>query len=461
MEEFFSIFYGKWSNKQTLYKLLFYVVISYYTLMSFLFGDSFNKTAILNLIILLVVLIFIIIYWKISTNRTPIVLNKKLKIALLINIDDENIENRIEKIINETILELNSNSKDDIHFILLPINIFNDDARIKKYLDNAGTNIDTLLWIKFSSGNELNENISYEKMNVDFLRSFSRVPLEKNIKLFSQEINLINDIRISNYHKNWEYIEANSKHDKKRIKINLFDIILQYASIYYIYVGQFEKSLKYLTIVQNNKADEIVNKNKNIYKIKKFNQIILDLFFKIASKYYFDEKNYVKCYEILDKASLIITEKSKFFFDLNLNLAIVSYRNNKLDKAIHHTEILRKISPISSSVFLNFGFFSILKNDSEGLYKNYKNLKLRHRKIKEIDMLEVLSFLCEEQVKFIENDNKILFDFAIGFITISYIDYDEGLKIVEDFIDNYSDLNNGNANLLELANSCIKRKLTA
>lgn len=148
-------------------------------------------------------------------------------------------------------------------------------------------------------------------------------------------------------------------------------------------------------------------------------------------------------------------------FDLNLDLAIFSYRNNKLDKAIHHTEILKKISPISAPVFLNFGFFAILKNDSESLHKNYKNLKLRHRKIEQIDRLEVLSFLCEEQAKFIENENKLLFDFAIGFITINYIDYYEGLKIIEEFIINYSDSNDNNTNLLELANSCIKRKLIA
>lgn len=461
IKEITGFFLGKWSNKITLYKIIGYIIISYFKLLEYFLGDKFDKTSIINLAVLFTIIILLVIYWNISTNRIPIFFNNKLKVAILVNIDNNGVEERVNNIFEDIFNELNSSINDDVHLIKLEINLIKDEKSIKKFLDKSGNNIDTLLWFKLTSGNVLNENISYEKMTVDDLRVFSRIPIEKNIRLFSKEINLIKDIQFSNFHKNWEYIEANSKIDKKKYKVNLSDIILQYVSIYYIYIGEFEKSLRYLTLVQNNKLEEIVNKHKNVYKLKKFNQIIIDLFFKVCSKYYFEVKDYVKCLELLNNASKLISEKSELYFDLNVNLAIVSYRNGLLDKAIHYSEILKKIAPISSITLLNFGFFAIIKNEPENLYKNYKNLKLRYKSINETDMLEVLSFLCDEQIKFTENENKLLFDFAIGFITINYIDYDEGLGVINDFIDNYSNKEDHSTNLLDLASSCIKRRISA
>ncbi|WP_456424768.1 hypothetical protein [Lutibacter sp.] len=448
---------GKWNKVITIIKLIILECIIYFTLGSYFLGSSFDKTNNINFLILSFIIIVTISIWYITTNRLPIKFNKKLKFALLISIDDEKYTDRIKRIINESISNIYSVTG-EVEIILLPFNYLNNEKDIKKFINKRGFTIETLLWLNLSSGNFQNENITFEKIALDKSHFFSKLKLTENKRMYISDINMSSDIKLINFHKDWDYIEANSKADKKKYKINLSDLILQYISIYLIYIDKYQSALEILSKIQSNKEEKTVNKKKNIFKEGRFRTIIVELMFLLSRNYYFEKKNYQECHNLLTSTFKIVDDKHELAFERCSNLALTSYKIGDINLSKSYTEKLKSIKPNSPIINLNNAFYSILVNNPKDVSKYYGNLIIKSSSIKGINIIELIDFLCLEKEVYKNKPNSILFDFAEGFLSIHYGDKKLGIIVLEKFIAEYPNSELFTKELYDLAISSLIRK---
>jgi hypothetical protein len=458
VDYFFDKILGKWEKSTTLFKLIIYVNILYFFVCEYFLGNTFNRLSIINLFILSIIILILVLSWYVTTNRIPINFNGRTKFAILVNTDDEKIDEKIKLIIKESIKNINSRVE-NAEVILLPLNYKQSDKEIKQFLNTRGFSIETLIWIKLSSGNFLEDKITFEKMSIDEIHCFSKLGIEKSKRIYSTDVCLVPDIKLSNYHKNWDFLDANSKVDKHKYKVNFSDLILHYVSIYFIYLEKFEISLNILLDIKNNNLNiEDINKNKNKYRNARFTRIILELFLNVSMDYYHIKKDYEKCNELLLKALELINEKNPLIFDIYTNIAITSYKLDKLFLAKEYTSKLKILKPLSSIVFLNQGFFGIIENQPLEIARCYSHIKMRYKYFEETNILEVIEFISSEKLKFIGQQNEILFDFCIGFLSRYYADENEGINILSDFIKKYHSNENCCQKLLQMSNEAIQVK---
>jgi hypothetical protein len=450
---------GKWGNGYSIIKLIVFIVLVYFLGLNFLLGNKFDKLSIINLIILGTVILFLVIFWYITTKRLPIRFDNKIQFAILINTDDDKINAEMKSIIEDCIHNIND-LLDISKVILLPFNYKRSELEIKQFLDTRGFSIETLLLLKLNSGNYVTKKISSEKMTINEIKCYSKVEINKNKKIYNGDVNLIPDIKLTNYHKNWDYLNAHSCADKIKYKTNLKDLILQYIAIYYIYLDEFEASLNILTRINHDKVDSI-NPIKNNFKISRFNNIILELLFKLSLDYYYKNKDYKSCYNLMIKSINLIGDNHIMSFDCYINLAITSYRLDDIVNAKIYTQKAKLKQSNSSMILINEAFFSIIDNDPITLSKKYKLLQLRFSILKETNVLEVIEFISGEKFKYVNEENHILFEFAEGFLIRHYTDQNFGIMLLQEFIIKFTNSNNFNQELLELANNSIsiKKKL--
>lgn len=453
VDYFFEKIVGKWEKGSTILKLICLIILVYFTLGTYFLGDKFDKLSIINLIVLTVIMIVLIMIWYITTKRLPISFNNKIQFAILVNTDDEKIDEKIKGIIKECLININDSSCNS-KVILLPINYKKGEKEIKQFLDTRGFSIETLILIKLSSGNFIDDKITYEKMTIDEIKCFTNIDIKKNKKIYRTDVNLIPDISLTNYHKNWDYLEANSKIDKHKYKANLSELILQYISIYYIYLDEFELSLNVLTAIHN-QSEDIINPKKNNFKNGRFNAIILELLFQVSMDYYYKHKDYSTCYDLMFKSINLIGDNHSMTFDCYNNLAVMSYKLDNLEHAKLYIQKAKTKKPNSSFIVINEAFFSIIDNNPHLLAKKYRELKLRFSNLKETNVLDVIEFISEEKIKFINQENHILFEFAEGFLFRFYADEEFGITILEEFINTYPNSKNFNQELFDLAKLSI------
>lgn len=445
---------SNWEKPSSLFTLIILIVVLYFIIGEY-FIKEFNRVSLINVLILLVVIILTVIYWYISTNRFPINYNSKTNVAILVNTDDNKVNDKIKQIIKDCFNDIVDTSK-DINVFLLPINYLKTSKEIKQFLNTRGFSIETLLRVNLNSGNFLSDSISYEKMSIDKVECFANVRIDKSKQIYRTNVNLISDIKLSNFHKNWEYLEANSKADKLKYKVNLSDLILQYVAIYFIYLNKFECSLDILMKIHKNPNDLKVNKNKNNLKVGRFNAIILELLFSVSMKYYFNKENYAQCHKLLMSSFEVAGKNHSLALDCNSNLAITSYKLGDLISAKEFVSKVKLLKPSSSIVLFDEAFFSIIENKPEILAKKYKQLRLRFSSFKETNILDVIEFLSIEKMKFQDEINYNLFEFAEGYLSIMYSDKKLGIEILESFIRYYPNAVNYNENLYELAISSLR-----
>ena len=457
VDYFFDKISGKWEKGNTILKLICLFIFIYFALGTYFLGDKFDKLSIINLIVLFVIIIALLLIWYISTKRLPISFDNKIQFAILIVTDNEKIDEKIKGIVKECIININD-SIDISKVILLPINYKKSEKEIKQFLDTRGFSIETLICLKLNSGNFIDDKITYEKMTIDQIKCYTKVEITKTKQIYRGDVNLIPDIKLTNYHKNWDFLEANSKADKHKYKANLSDLILQYISIYYIYLDEFEASLNILIAINHNN-DESLNPRKNDLKIGRFNTIILELLFKISVDYYYKHKNYSKCFDLMLKSINLIGDNHLMSFDCYINLAVCSYRLDNLEDAKIFTQKAKAKQPNSCLIIFNEAFFSILDNNPITLAKKYKLLKLRFSLLYETNILDIIEFISGEKYKYINMENHILFEFAEGFLIRHYTDEEFGISILTEFINSFHSSKNFNQELLDLAKlSIIKSK---
>jgi hypothetical protein len=126
--------------------------------------------------------------------------------------------------------------------------------------------------------------------------------------------------------------------------------------------------------------------------------------------------------------------------------------------AKEYTSKVKMLKPHSSVVFLNQGFFGIIENQPLELARCYSHLKMRYKYFDETNILEVIEFLSNEKLKFIGQENEMLFDFSIGFLSRYYADENEGINVLSDFVKQYESNESYCHKLVQMSHEAIQKK---
>lgn len=466
MEESINIIDKIKSNWESGYSALLgvlFIIFSYFLLGEYLLQDKFVRYSIYNIYVLLGLIIIFLIIWYISTNRFPIVFSSKPKIAILINIDDEKYKATIKDLIINSIGGFKE-TYSDVKFIILPINYKNNSKEIKQFFDTRGFLIDCLFWIELKSGSFLNGEITQEKMCIESIKCMTRNDVSKNKMLYSSYLNISSDIKLANFHKNWDYINSSTYIDKKKYKYNLSELMLQFISVYLAYNDEYEKSVDILQNLSSNE-NELNNVNgKNIFKKPRFNTIIIELLLSLIFKNFFDKKDYKECIILSLKLLPLLKGNNPFYSETYSVLAYCYYKLQNIEKAKYYTQELKTKQPSNPIIVINEALFAIIENQPEIVAKKYRNLRLRFSTLKGLTIQDSIDFLELEKKKFIEIEIKFLFDFGIAFLLYSYTDKELGYKLLNSFIKDYSETDFYNKNLLNFAkeqSSKYKKKKVA
>jgi len=166
--------------------------------------------------------VFIIIIWAIDTNRFIVPNFKKLTLGVILKIDENETEYKINTIINNCVKDINNNFS-SIRVKVLPVNYMDNNSQIEKYLRSHPSQIDAFLFATVESGKQRTSQGTEKKIIITNLSFIGNFNVNENHNIFRSSVNLARDLSIRFLYKDWAYIEDNSLHDKKRIKLNFKD----------------------------------------------------------------------------------------------------------------------------------------------------------------------------------------------------------------------------------------------
>jgi hypothetical protein len=441
----------RWENKSGIIGVYLGLIIIIYNFFDIIknFALTFLPIPIFYLVLFLFLMIPFVI-WYISTNRFILNNNSQLKIAILINTDEEGINIRIKRIVQNVIHDIEEKfEKRDLKIILLPINYLTKKKEIMNFLDSRQYGLDNIVWLKLASGNfDSVELMKIEK--ITYIGFFRKNITERQI--FFDKINLVPDINLTNFHKDWKCETSNEGNDKKKLKENLEETILHYCGIYAIYIGNHELALSFiksifkpqLTILKGNAEEQnkVKLKAKNVVAGRLAN-ILINLYSSISF-------NKLKLNQQKEGISLLIECESliknhKYSYSHYLTMARMCYEIGNINDAKHFTLKAHALKPDSLEVSINNGWFAIIENNPKQLVFYYKKVYNRIKKGCNLNWVELIAFFDKYRDSYIKST--ILIDFAEGFIYKLILDRDEGEKIISEIIKKingnefYKDLN--------------------
>lgn len=392
------------------------------------------KLYVTYLIIPISFIILIVCYWLVNTNRISLFKSNKLTVGIFIKIDDDESEIKIKKIVKEIIKDINSNFE-NIILKLYPINKVKTRKELEKYYAKKSTVLDAMILAKIESGNRNDENQVQEVIEVVDIVFQGNFDVNTNLTFFKTSVNISKDVKIRNINKNWAYIESNSLSDKKKIKNNFNDAIIFYCGLYLIYQNKPEKAIEILKTLHNkndtiaaiNHKEKKIIANENFISASRLNEILLNLFVLNSTRSY-KNKETKKAYDALKECEKIFGVHPQSY-EHYISLARFSYELGSLLEAQSYTEKAKNIKHYGTEIYLNEGFFAILNNDDDSLYKNYKELSkvYKHEK-SNVNFTEIASWI--ENEKNIYKKNNSLFEFAIGTLNLFYSDKKLGKQIL-------------------------------
>lgn len=426
-----------WENGFSLLISILLVIGGYFFIADYLIGSNFERSNINNLYIISVLVLILILIWYISTNRFPIRISSQYKIAILINIDDEKYKPTIKQLVLDSIQDF-KDTYPEPKFILLPINYKKNSKEIKQFFETRGFLIDCLFWIDLKTGSFLNGENTQEKMCINFIKCMTRNDVSNSKKLYSSFLNISNDIKLSNFHKNWDYINCTTYTDKEKYRYNLSELMLQFVSIYLAYNDEFEKSVEILTKINSVENRFSNNNGKNIFKKPRFNTIIIELLLSLIYKNFFEKKDFLESINLCNKLMPFLNGNNKFFSEGYSVLAFCHYKQGRIDLAKHYTNQLKLKQQSNPIIVINEAFFGIIENNPQVVAQKYRNLKMRFLRMdNEINIQNTIEFLCIEKENYHQIEIEYLFDFAIAFLMINYSDKEHGYELLNIFIIKY------------------------
>ncbi|NPD47805.1 hypothetical protein [Lentimicrobium sp. S6] len=415
--------------------LIFYFTYIYETISNDLFIHWWIKT------LLIPIIIFIIIWliWYFSTNRICFKQNsKKISFGVFINIDEKDSEEIIKKLIKKSISEITAEFK-EIKVVLYPINYKTSIESIEKYLKLRNYCLDTIIYAKVESGNVTNNsnNNLEQKISIKELTFSGNFNMKENMRIFKDNVNMINDINISHHFKDWNYIEQNSYTDKSKIQNNFKETILHYSGLYLIYMQQENLALEIfkslhnpqeskIKIISGSKETKITSKQ---LASARNNSILLNLFMHTALKRYHTSDDVKFPYEKLKECEAYFSKHTDSY-NHYIDLARLAYQNGILSEAKEYTEKAFKHSGLKPMVIINKVFFTIIDNNIPDFITYLRKLNSKYLSKSNINFVDLIGFLENEKEKY--PDSEVLFDFAIGYYFL-FVDQNESKSILSGF----------------------------
>jgi hypothetical protein len=449
-----------WTSLKGLIISIIFIIVTAFVLEDFFYKRvKLNPTVFYGILILLTVAI--IIYWLIDNRKINLPKAKKtLRLALIINVDEEEIVKKVLKIVKPVVKEINSSkSYANIYIDLLPINTITHQDELSGYLDRNEYSMDTLIYLKIQSGKQNNT----EKFVINDFYFTGKFP--NGIKrVYEDSINIIEDISIRNNIKNWEYIESNSYDDKIKLSSNLKDLILHYSGIYLIMQSKEESAVEILRGLHN-KGDSVVKGKKDKHgkvEIKitpqnvvagRFTYTLVNLLVQVGFNSYLIEKDRLKSIKYLTEVESIFNG-NPLLAHIYVPLAKLWYEQGNLNLSKEYTKKLEITNQFPNLLTLNKGFYAIIENDPKRFILNYK--KFLNTKDLGTNEILIIDFLNNEKEKY--PNSFYLFELAEAILTKLYIDSLVGDKLLKDFFDKHKD-NHNYKDLKALAIQVLRKKI--
>lgn len=462
MEQIFIILNkisNTWSRIPGLIWSIITFIVVYYFICGFFLENNFDKLSIINLYILGGAAILIWLFWFFTTNRFCIKLPKtELQVAILIEVDDINIENRVRTVFKSLLKEIDNDNLKGFNIKLLPINYLNNQREIEKFLDTRFYSFDSIIRIEINSGPHLIKGSldkfvdQLEVKKISYIGYFD--PNIKEKKVFFDKININNDINLTNFHKDWNYIYTNEGKDKLKIKKNLKETIYHYCGIYAIYIEKHDLALNLLKSIFNptQRTFNLVKGQKEI-KLKPNNivasrlaAIIVDLYSKTAfQKFNSDKKN--EALKDLKECNKLMGSHPHSFPHF-VSMARMCFETGDIQGAKDFTEKFNSLKPNSYEYYLNKSWFAILECDVRNIVIFFK--KLKNKKFsRNANYMDLIDFYQSHKPN--HPNSKIYIEFAEAFFYKMCIDPVEGNMLLLKTITELKKNNTINFNLVSLA----------
>ncbi len=377
-----------------------------------------------KLIVIIAVYGLIIIFWLITTHRW-IFPTSKFLVELYVNFLEEEAENQLRHVIDDTVKTINSQVK-NIKIVRRPFNSVNDENRICEKLKRRLFVRSKLIIISHVTGGNITENnkTTY-KAQVDKFKLIGDFYIERSVRVHKLMFKIKDALSICDLkYKDWSYIQCNSFNDNKKIKSNLEDTILFCVGLYDILYREFDDAISILLELYKN------NRGKNEF----LSVLLMNLIFDVALKNYFDGKGQ-KAYSLLKKCDELFPQNQRL--DRYVPLARFAYECNDLQNAKYYTEKLMLEENGKFYGYVNRGFFAIIDGNEDTLAENYTKIYNYSNNRKNENMVDVVEFLDKEKEKYLQY--LPLFEFAEGFLTRLFYDEVAGAKMLNDFLEKYDE----------------------
>lgn len=408
--------------------------------------------------VLLTVILWVI--WIFSTNR--FFLRGRADLVLAIHIDDEDklYQAEIRKVVHSTIREI-SDTKNlkKVKVFMLPINYLKSKDKTERFLDSRRTFLDSIINLKLNSG----KFDSVDKITVhtiDFIGFFDHNLPDK--KIFFEKINVRSDIKLTNFHKNWDYLIENNGQDKIKLRKNLLETVLHYAGIYSIYLNKPDLALALLsnifeyseTVIPNENID---HKNKKI-KMQPRNlvagrlaTILIDLYQGIAFQQYHSNKK-VEALTTLKECEERL-KANKYSFSIYISLARMCFETGDIDGAIAYTVKANAIRQNSYEVAMNKGWFAAIRNRPYDVYSHFKRLYNMGNK-KTMNYIDVVEFVQRYKPQY--PGSKDMLDFVDGYYNKLYVDTEYGRELLTDVLAKLNSRTDNTQHLIGLTEKVLR-----
>ena len=381
--------------------------------------------------------IIILLVWLLGTKRIYFKPNVDLVIGLILKIDDSSSEYRIKKLTKSCIEEINEIFP-NIRVFMYPINFKRNAADALKYLGSHNSAVDVIMFAEVETGNMKQQSTIDDISQVKSIYYSGQFAADKSRPLFNTVIRINEDLSIRNQWKDWSYVEGNSLLDKSKMKSNLKDSILHFIGLYFIYHNKLEQALTILRTLHDPSKSKIdIDANgrpaftNSSFVSSRLSNIMLNLYMETALTQYHLLGKQKESYMLLKECESIFPIHSDSYHHY-IQLARLAYEDGNLQEAISYTGKARGIRGETIEVLINGAFFSILKNDINGVVKFYK--KIIAKKVHpEYNIIYVIDFLVREREKYPSLQG--LFDFSLGILNVLFSDRNEGVQILKIFCD--------------------------
>jgi tetratricopeptide (TPR) repeat protein len=386
-----------------------------------------------------------------TTNRWVVRGNNDLIIGLILEIEDDpkNIEMvNVYKQIKINFCEAIKEKK--IKIIAYPIN-FLSETKIKKFLRTNSSEVDAIIKLRVHSGSI---DASTHQIQIKNFHIF--VCNSPIINFQGDRSNIMKEITINNYHKQWKLLSTDYFNGKINIVNHFEDFLNHLIGILYISKGQYDKSLHFLEKLLNNydfTTKSIVNRinEKDHTVVSKFRiiDLLCKLYIQTSDRHiYSNPEEALKILSKYEKLNLN-TNYSPIFYT---RMAKMHYECGNLDKAIFYTDKILETAPDFYTVYYNRVFFGILRRDWNMIYNNLK--QIYHKKNRIDFEVGIIDFLDKEQKKSTDPSIANVIAVIINVYQALFTDTEQGKKLLKlNF--NYIEINDQTKDLRRLINRII------